>query len=158
MTDMQNRKKDIIQFLLWLRNGTAFCTAWFLVLLLAYSYCAGIRSIPTKGLIKLVLWITGGVFVFSLCFTRLLIRKWGFTKRLTCFMGIISLYECLGFYWLGFFRGKGTILQWFLFVVIVFFLYLASIAIYQRYSKKQGEIYTRALRQYQKERGEEDGE
>ena len=35
---MRNRKKDIIQFFVWMRNGIAFCTTWFLVLTLAYNY------------------------------------------------------------------------------------------------------------------------
>lgn len=154
---MQNRKKDMIQFLVWLRNGTAFCTTWFLILVLAYNHFFSIQTIPTNSLIKLVFWIIGGVFIFNLCFTRLLISKWLFTKRLTCFMSAISLYECLGFYWLGFFTGTGTIFQWLLFIVIIFILYLVSIAIYQRYSKKQGEIYTRALQEYQQKRNMENG-
>lgn len=157
VSGMQKRKKDIVQFLVWLRNGTAFCTTWFLILLLVYSHFAGIRSISTDSLIKLVFWIMGGVFIFSLCFTRFFISRWSFTKRLTCFMGVISLYECLGFYSFGLFIGKGTISQWLLFIFIIFLLYLVSIMIYQGYSKKQGEIYTQALRQYQEKRGIEDG-
>lgn len=154
---MQNRKKDIIQFWVWLRNGTAFCTTWFLMIVLAYHHFLGIEVISTDSLIKLVFWIIGGVFIFNVCFTRLFINKWGFTKRLTCFMGAVSLYECLGFYSLGCFIGKGTIFQWVLFIFIVFLLYMVSIAIYQWYSKRQGEIYTQALRQYQQKRGMEDG-
>lgn len=154
---MQKRKKYMVQFLVWLRNGIAFGTTWFLILVLAYHYFSGVQVISTNSLVKLVFWITGGVLLFNLCFTRLFISKWGFTKRLTCFMCAISLYECFGGYWLGFFTGKWTIPQWTIFIMVVLILYLISIAIYQRYSKKQGEIYTQALHQYQQKREIEDG-
>lgn len=154
---MKSRKKDVIQFMEWMRNGIAFCTTWFLILVLAFSYFGGIQSILTDTLIKMVLWITGGVFIFNLLFTRLLITKWRFVTRLSCFMAAISLYECLGFYWFGFFSGKGTAGQWLLFVGIVLVLYLICIAIYQRYSRKKGEVYTQALESYQRKRGMKNG-
>lgn len=149
---MQNRKDKVIQFGVWMRNGIAFSTAWFLILLLVYNHIFNIQTISTNILTKLVLWIVGGVFIFNLFFTRLIIKKWSFTGRLTCFMILISLYECLGFYWFGFFEGKGTIVQWGTFIGIIFVLYFICIAIYQKYSKKQGEIYTQVLREYQSKR------
>lgn len=149
---MQNRKDKVIQFGVWMRNGIAFCTTWFLILILAYNHIFNIQTISTKSLTKLVFWIVGGVFIFNLIFTRLIIKKWSFTGRLTCFMSVISLYECLGFYWFGFFEGKGTIVQWGAFIGIIFILYFICIAIYQKYSKRQGEIYTQVLREYQSKR------
>ena len=104
-----------------------------------------------------MLWIVGGVFIFNLLFTRFMIKKWSFTARLTCFMGAISLYECLGFYWFGFFEGKGSIIQWGTFVGIILALYFVCIMIYQRYSKSQGEIYTKKLHKYQAERSVQHG-
>lgn len=149
---MPNRKEDRIQFLKWMRNGTAFCTTWFLILILVYNYLCGIQSILTMDLIKMVFWIIGGVFLFNCFFTRLIIKKWHFIARLSCFMVVISVYECLGFYWFGLFSGAGSIIQWFVFSGIILTLYLICIAIYQRYSKRQGEIYTQALRNYQTKR------
>ena len=155
---MRNRKKDMIQFLEWMRNGIAFCTTWILILVLAYCYFSGIQSILTIGLIKMVLWIIGGVFIFNLIFTHLIITRWRFINRLCCFLIVICVYECLGFYWLELFSGVGTATQWFAFVGIILVLYLICIAIYQRYSKRQGEIYTQALQEYQKKRSTENGE
>ncbi|MFR1709504.1 MAG: hypothetical protein ACLSV2_11425 [Clostridium sp.] len=149
---MQKRKKDIIQFWVWMRNGIAFCTSWLLILMLAYNYIFNIQIILTNTLIKLVLWIIGGVFIFNLFFTPLIIKRWSFTKRLTCFMSVFSLYEGVGFYQFGFFMGKDAAAQWLRFIGIVFVLYLICIAIYNRYSKKQGEIYTQALQEYQQQR------
>lgn len=149
---MRNRKNEIIQFGLWMRNGIAFCTTWFLILFLAYNYMFNKQTISTNNLMKLVLWIVGGVFIFNLIFTRLIIKRWSFTGRLTCFMSAISLYECLGFYWFGFFEGKGTIVQWVMFIGIIFVLYIICIVIYKTYSKRQGEIYTQILREYQSKR------
>ncbi len=57
----------------------------------------------------------------------------------------ISMYECVEFYWIGFFRDKGTFIQWIIFFGIVCGLYFICIAIYQAYSRKQGKIYTQAL-------------
>lgn len=149
---MRSLKSEVIRFAVWMRNGIAFCTAWFVILILVYSYIFNVQSISTKSLGKIVLLIIGGVFVFNLSFTRLIIRKWNFTARLTCFICAISLYECLGFYWLGFFEGKGTAVQWLIFIGIICGLYFICIALYRQYSKKQGEIYTRVLREYQMER------
>lgn len=150
---MRNFKSEVIRFSVWMRNGVAFCTTWFLILILAYNYIFNIQNISTNDLAKVVLLIIGGVLIFNLNFTRLIIKKSNFTGRLTCFMCAISLYECLGFYCLGFFEGKGTAVQWLVFVGIIFILYFICIALYQRYSKKQSEIYTKVLREYQMKRG-----
>ena len=152
---MRNRKKDIIQFFVWMRNGIAFCTTWFLVLTLAYNYICGNQAISTVGLTKMVFLVIGGVLVFNLFFTQLLITKFTFIKRLTGFMIAISVYESLGFYWLDIFTTGRTTAQWFVFVVIILALYLICIAIYQNYSKNQGEVYTQALQKYQKKRNRE---
>ncbi len=149
---MKNRKKDIMQFLIWARNGIAFCTTWFLILILAYCHISNKQEIPTSILTKMLLLIIGGVFIFSIFFTRCFIRNWSFIKRLTSFMITVSVYECVGFYWIGIFNGTGTIIQWIAFIGIVCGLYFCCIAIYQRHSQKQGEIYTQALQKYQQER------
>lgn len=152
---MRNRKRDIIQFFVWLRNGVSFCTTWFLLIMVACSCVYRSQTILTESLIKMFILVAGGVLIFNLFFTHLLITKWRFIKRLTFFMVTISIYECLGFYWLGIFSAKGTSIQWIMFVTIVLFLYLICIAIYRSYSKKQGEIYTQALLKYQEKRSRE---
>ncbi len=147
---MRNFKSEVIRFAVWMRNGVAFCTTWFLILILAYNYIFNIRNISTKGLMKVVLLIIGGVLIFNLSFTRIIIKKKNFMVRLTCFMCAISLYECLGFYWLGYF--KGIAVQWLTFIGIIFALYFICAVLYQKYSKKKGEIYTKGLQKYQMER------
>jgi len=67
-------------------------------------------------------------------------------------MILISLYESVGFYWLNFFNGTESLLQWLIFISIVLVLYTVSIFIYKRISKKQGEVYTEALKHYQQKR------
>lgn len=154
---MYKYKEDFLKFLVWMRNGTAFCTTWFLILMLVYNSFFNIPAISTNILIKLILLSFGGVFLFNLFFTCLFIKKWRFIKRLTGFMIVMSLYECLFFYSLEFFRGSGTIIEWIVFTTIVLVLYFCCIAIYQRYSKKQGEIYTKSLKAYQQKRRMENG-
>lgn len=149
---MRNFKREAIRFAVWLRNGVAFCTTWFLLLILAYHYLSDLPTISTTMLAKVVLLIIGGVLIFNLCFTRLILHNVNFTVRLTSFMCAISLYECLGFDWLGYFTDRGTVFQWWIFIGIVLMLYLLCIVLYRKYQKKQGEIYTRELRKYQIER------
>lgn len=152
------KKKDIVKFLVWLRNGFAFCTTWFLILMIARGYLLHVETISVNSLAKMLLLVLGGVFVFNVFFTELFIKKWSFTSRLTGFMLSVSIYESMGFYWIGLFAGKGTILQWLVFIGILCGLYFYCIGIYQQYSKKQGELYTQALQKYQEQRGIEDGE
>lgn len=149
---MRRFNSEVIRFAVWTRNGIAFCTTWFIILILAYNYIFNIQTISTNSLVKVVLLIMGGVLIFNLSFTCLIIKRLNFTARLTCFMCVISLYECLGLYWLGIFEGKGTIVRWLVFIGIIFTLYFICIVLYQKYSKKQGEIYTKVLREYQMER------
>ena len=149
---MTQRKNDLIQFFEWMRNGIAFVTTWFLILLLVYSAITGIKVIQTATLIKMLVWIIGAVFIFNLFFTKILFKKWSFLKRLSTFMILISIYELVGFYWFNFFTGKENLFQWLIFISIVLVLYAVSIFIYQRISKKQGEIYTDALKHYQQKR------
>lgn len=155
---MNNHKKNIAQFFVWMRNGIAFCVTWFLMLMLITNYIFHIESVSTNTLIKMVLFVIGGVFIFCLLFCRAIIKKWRFTPRLTCFIFSISIYECLGFYWIGIFRNIGTAAQWSIFIGIIIILYLICILIYRQYSKIQGEIYTQALYQYQHKRSMENGE
>ena len=154
---MYKYKEDFIKFLVWMRNGTAFCTIWFLILMLVYNSIYNIPTISTNILIKLILLSFGGVFLFNVFFTCLFIKKWSFIKRLTGFMIVISLYECFCFYSLEFFQSHGTIIQWIIFAGIVLALYFCCIVIYQQYSKKQGEIYTKSLQAYQQKRRIENG-
>lgn len=145
-------KKDIVQFLVWMRNGVAFCTTWFLIIWLTYCHIFNLQVISVCNLTKLLFLVVGGVFIFSILFTQIVIKNWEFTKRLTFFIVLISLYECMGFYWIGFFRSKGNFIQWSIFVGIVCALYFICIAIYHQYSKKQGKIYTQALENYKQRR------
>ena len=155
---MKNRKKDIIQFMMWMGNGAAYAVSCFLILLLIYNKLCNHQAISTDGLIKMMVWAVGAVFLFNLLFTRHIIKKWNFMTRLTIFMVSICLYEGVGFYWLRVFIRKDAVFQWLAFIGIVFALYLICIAIYWKYSKKQGEIYTQALQQYQQERSTQGGE
>lgn len=152
---MKIYKKDVIQFLEWMRNGIAFCTTWLLILTLIYNYFWGSQTIMTNSLIKMVFFVIGGVFLFCLCFSRILIRKWRFIKRLTCFMILVSVYEGFGFYRIGVFTSQGTVAEWTVFSLIILVLYVSCIGIYQQYSKKQGEFYTQALQKYQQQRSRE---
>ncbi len=145
-------KRELFHFLIWMRNGIAFCTTWFLILGLLYCHIFNRQTISVDSLTKLLLFVIGGVFLFNLFFTKLLIKRWSFIKRLSCFMALFGFYESVGFYQIGLFQDAGKFMQWGVFIGIVFVLYVICIVIYQQYSKRQGELYTQALETYQQER------
>lgn len=149
---MNKRKQDLIQFLKWMRNGISFLSTWFLILMLIFCTITDVKSIPTIILIKMLVWISGGVLIFNLIFTNVLINKWSFIQRLSVFMILISFYQCVGFYWFDFFTGTENIFQWLIYIAIVLVLYTISILIYHKISQKQGELYTDALKKYQQKR------
>ncbi len=143
------RKENMIQFLTWFRNGVAFATVWFLLLVMIRNQVYGIDTIETGWLWKLLISVTGGVLLFCVAFTQLVIKRWRFQSRLTVFMLTISVYECFCFYWLGIFGDQGTLSQYAIFAGIVLVCYFICISIYKRYSRAQGELYTKALQDYQ---------
>lgn len=155
---MEKNSKYIAQFFVWLRNGIAFCTSWFLILLLIYNSVYNVPDIKTESLIKLVFFVTGGVLLFCIFFTQLFIRRWSFLSRLTGFMILFSVYESGAFYYLGIFKRTGTFVEWLIFAGIVLVLYFICIIIYHFYSKEKGELYTQALKKYQEKRNMENGE
>lgn len=147
-----NTKKELKTFFTWLRNGTCFAVTWFLILELIVRWISGADTISIVNLTKTIVWTVGGVFIFCVAFTRLFIRKFGFTARLTIFMSAITFYEILFFNNIGLFRDSSHMHQWLLFFSIILCLYFICLMIYGSYRKKKCELYTHALQKYQQER------
>ena len=147
-----NTKKELKTFFAWLRNGTCFAVTWFLILELIVRWISGADTISIVNLTKTIVWTVGGVFIFCVAITRLFIRKFGFTARLTIFMSAITLYEILFFYNIGLFVDTSYLDQWLLFFAIILCLYFICLVIYGSYRKKKCELYTYALQKYQQER------
>lgn len=143
-------RTNIRQFLIWLRNGTSFAMLWFLILLLIRNYALGIETFTTFFLLKLLVIVFGGVLLFSFCFFPACLKRRRFQGRLTLFMVTFSIYECFAFRWLGLWTGVGKLLQYVAFAAVVLVMYLICLAIFERYSKKKGELYTKALEAYKK--------
>ena len=154
---MWKKKEELNKFLTWLRNGTAFCFTWFLILILAYQSYYDIPAVPTKRLAQVLFFCIGGTLVFNLFFTNLFFKRWSFTQRLTGFMVVFSIYECICFYRMEFFQTSGSILEWAVFAAIILLLYFCCLVLYQIYSKKQGQLYTQSLQKYQEKRRLEHG-
>ncbi len=149
---MRNRKEELKKFFIWMRNGTSFCFTWFLILILAYHSFYEISAISTAKLIQVLFFCIGAVAVFCLFFTGILLWRWSFTQRLTGFMVMFSIYECICFYRMEFFQTSGSILEWTVFAGIILLLYFICLILYQIYSKKQGALYTQSLQKYQEKR------
>lgn len=136
-------------FFVWMRNGISMCFTWLVLLLLIWNSIFGIEMLSTIALGRLLLFVSGGVLLFTVIFSNVIMQKPQFTSRLTGFMIVFAVYESVCFYWMGIFPNKGDIQQWLVFVGIILLLYFISIGIYQIYSKKKGNLYTQALRRYQ---------
>ena len=147
-----NTKKELKTFFVWLRNGTCFAVTWLLILELIVRWISGADTISIVNLTKTIVWTVGGVLIFCVAFTRLFIRRFGFTARLTFFMLAIMVYEILFFYNIGLFIDSGHVHQWLLFFSIILCLYFFCLVIYGSYRKRKCELYTHALQQYQQER------
>ena len=152
------RKQELKKFLIWMRNGISFAVTWFLILLLVGSYGLNIPQIAVTTLIKMVVLTAGGVFLFCICFTKLILVYWSFIKRLSFFVVLLSVYQVVGFYWIGFFVNGGSVLQWVIYAAIVIVLYFCCLLIYYARYRKEGKMYTQALSEYQKRRREHHGE
>ena len=149
---MNKTKKEFLKFLSWTRNGICFCTTWFLVLLILIHFLYEIPTFSTLFLAKMFGVIIGGVIIFNSLFTSLFIKNWSFTTRLTLFMIVISIYQCFCFYSLSIFQTKGSWGEWSIFIGLVLFFYFCSLGLYHIYSRKQGELYTKSLQEYQLKR------
>jgi len=147
-----NTKNELKTFFTWLRNGTCFAVTWFLILELIINWISGVDTISTVNLTKTIVWTVGGVLIFCVAFTRLFIRRFGFTARFTIFMFAIMFYEILFFYNIGLFVDASHLHQWLLFFVIILCLYCSCLVIYGSYRKKKCELYNHALQKYQQER------
>lgn len=152
------RKQELKKFLIWMRNGTSFAVTWFLILLLAGSYGLNISQIAVATLTKMVVLTAGGVILFCICFTKLILVRWSFIKRLSFFILLLSVYQVVGFCWIGFFTNSGSVLQWVIYMVIIIVLYFCCLLIYYARYRKEGKAYAQALREYQKRRREHHGE
>lgn len=149
---MRSKKKEWIKFIIWMRNGTAFVFTWLVFLWLIFDKFYERNTVCSDAMLRLLLFVVGGVLLFSVCFTETLVLHWRFTSRLTCFVLLLGIYEGIGFYYLGIFQRTGTISEWLLFSGIIFMLYAVCIWIHELYSRKKGELYTLALTEYQEKR------
>lgn len=163
---MTQFKQYLPQFLTWLRNGFAFCTTWFLILLIAFGVLHDAETVTMQALVHLLLWCAGASLLFCLIFTRLVLRSFGFTLRLVLFLVLAAGYQfLLPIYWMNplrFLFGEQFPMQYggipdfnvSVYVGIMVVLFASCMVIYHFYSKKKGALYTEALRRYQ---GNEDG-
>lgn len=147
-----NTKKELAVFFIWFRNGICFAFTWLVFLRLIALKANGIDTISVNRLIEMLLWTAGGVLLFCIAFRKLILRKTGFTARLTFFMVLTAAYEAGYFYHKRLFTGSGYAYEWILFSALIVVMYLICLAIYSVYRKKNGERYTIALQKYQQER------
>ena len=62
---MSNFKKNITPFVTWMRNGSAVGISWILILWVIFGNMYGVENISIEKLTNMVLFVIGGVFIFS---------------------------------------------------------------------------------------------
>lgn len=150
-------KHNVIQFFKWMRNGIAFVYTWFILLLLIKNCMLKVENVSTIELSKLLVMTVGGVFLFCLFFSKLILKKTSFLFRLTCFMISITVYEIGCFYWLGVFNGLGSVKQWIILGGIILILYFICIGIFYLTNVQKEDMYTKSLISYQQRRNHING-
>lgn len=143
---------NVKNFLNWIRNGTSFLVTWFVFLIIVFGYIFDIDSLKIETLFKIFILSFGAVFIFTLLFSKVIIKKINFSVRLTIFMVLIAIYQFVGFYWIGLFVDNVNIGQLVIFLSTILISYFISMGIYSVYSKKCSDVYTNALHKYQQQR------
>lgn len=142
-------KDRIKKFWIWMRNGVSIFFTWLTLLWLILSIAFGVEKLLVTALLQLLVFVIGGVFLFTLLFSDIVIRRLGFVGRLTGFMLLFSVYEGICFYLFGLFHGRGSFTQWLIFAGIIVILYFVCIGIFRIYSRQKETEYTQALQRYQ---------
>lgn len=156
---MKRSKNNVIRCLIWLRNGISFCFTWFVLLVAVLCRVRRIEAVPVTVLLRLFLFVCGGVVLFCLWFSPFPVQKMRFFSRLTGFFVLFVPYELLGFYLIGLFRRSETTLpKMLVFLCITLALYLLCLWIDRRVCAGEGVRYTESLKRYQQRKEKDDAD
>lgn len=132
-----------------IRDMFAFSFAWLTICTLVLARLGGAQSVRVSLLLKLLLLCLWGAICFALCFHHEKMRKRGFVFSLSAFYALFVPVEILLFYWMGFFRNKGSLGLWLGFFGIISAMYLISLWLDRALMKRKAELYTEKLRAFQ---------
>lgn len=148
----------LIPFLKKVRDDTAYIFSWLTFIILITAFIRGNAAVSIALLAKILLLSVIAAVSCTVAFTRTVIRKKGFLFRINLFVLVFIPAEIVVFYWMGIFRGTGTLTQWLVFFSVVFLLYLVSIGIGTISCRKEGREINDMLDHYKKGRNHNDGE
>lgn len=137
-------------FFIGVRNATASFFSWLVIVWILFYSISGKQSITLSTLWQLlVLSFSWGILLTLFYFTNIFTHKnISPTKKFTLFMSTCIIVESLLVFAFGLF-GVTSLLQWGMFIGIVFILYAISLAIFEIYKIKASKEYTKLLRNYQ---------
>lgn len=135
-----------------IRNGLCFSFTWLVLLLMLLTTGSQSESISLSTLYKLLIFCIVVAVLFALLLTDNIIKNKSFMLRLTIFFICFVAAELGLFFSIGFFAGKGSSMQWLIFVGIVVVFYLASLIIDRVIFEKRGVDYTNKLNEYKRKR------
>ena len=137
------------EFILGIRNKSAFVFSWLVLLWLIFCSLQRESEISNVVLWQLFILSLSGSVLHSVFFGGAFFKKTHFNLRLTFFIFCCALIESYLIYHFQLF-GISKLSEWGLFLLIVIVLYLASLGVFQIYRAKSGKHYTKLLKQYQK--------
>jgi hypothetical protein len=138
-------------FLFDLWKKTVFVFSWLVFIWLIFYSSQGINEISIFVLWQLFILSLSGSALFNLIFSGIIFKKLSFTWRLTYFIISCAILESVLIYNFQLF-GITKLIEWALFLLIIFIQYFASLGIFQIYKIKSGKRYTGLLKQYQERR------
>ena len=63
-------KERITKFGVWMRNGICFAFTWLMLLSILGNYILGQETMSVDGISKLFVFVTGGVFLFTIFLSK----------------------------------------------------------------------------------------
>ncbi len=146
------KKTDWKKALIIFRNGFAFVFSWLVIIMSVKAVIEGGEGVRLNAIFGAAFISLVGVICFVVFFSDAFIKNKSFILRLTFAVFFFIPGEIAGFYMTGFFKGKGSLIQWLTFAGIVLALYGICIVIDKTLCKKQGKEYTLQLMKYQEKR------
>lgn len=147
---MKCTKNNIIQSLAWLRNGVCFTFSWLVLLGCGICYLNGAKAIAVITLLRLFLFVFGGMLLFCFWFSPFPFKRMRFFLRLTGFFVIFIPYQLFCLYTLGLFQARETsVVNLAVYFGIALIFYLICLMIDGFVLQKQGNDYTEKLMKYQ---------
>lgn len=140
-------------FLVGVRNMTASFFSWLVIVWMIYYVVSEKQNMEMNILWQLLFLSFSWAIIFTFFYSTNIAtwKKITPTKKFTLFMVVCTIIESFLIYAFGLF-GITTIVQWGIFVCVVFALYAISLGIFELYKRQVSREYAQLLQNYQQDK------